>query len=106
VWGGVEYLYWWNKDRSVPVLATTSDPGTPFSQAGVLGLASTTTLFGGDYDNDPQSGIRGTLGLWLSPEQTVGIYGRMFQMGPENIDFNGSSTGDPILALLRRRPQP
>jgi len=99
IWGGVEYLYWWNKDRSVPVMATTSDPGTPFSQAGVLGLSSTSVLFGGgDYDDDPESGVRGTLGLWLNPEQTLGVYGRMFQVGPEDIGFNGSSTGDPILA--------
>ncbi|MCA9168139.1 MAG: BBP7 family outer membrane beta-barrel protein, partial [Planctomycetales bacterium] len=85
IWGGVEYLLWWNKNRTVPVLATTSTDGTPFGQAGVIGQPGTSVLFGGGkYDDDVASGIRGSLGLWLDQRQTVGVWGRAYQLGTED----------------------
>lgn len=98
IWGGVEYLYWWNQQRSVPPLVTTSPAGTPFANAGVLGLPTTTVLFGGEYDDDPESGVRGTLGFWFDQRQTIGVFGRAFQLGEEEINFSAASTGTPILA--------
>ena len=99
IWGGVEYLLWWNKNRTVPVLATTSTDGTPFGQAGVIGQPGTSVLFGGGkYDDDVASGIRGSLGLWLDQRQTVGVWGRAYQLGTEDINFAAESSGSPILA--------
>lgn len=99
VWGSVEYLLWWNSDRSVPVLATTSVAGTPFAEAGVLGQPSTSILFGGgEYDDDPTSGVRGTLGLWIDRNQTLGVFGRAYQLGAEDYNFVAESSGSPILA--------
>jgi hypothetical protein len=99
VWGGVEGLWWWNKERNLPVLATTSVPGTPFAQAGVLGQPGTSVLFGGgEFDGEGSEGIRATLGLWLDRGQNYGVFTRAFQFGGEDINFHASSAGDPILA--------
>ncbi|TWT37655.1 hypothetical protein KOR34_26130 [Posidoniimonas corsicana] len=63
VYGAVEYVYGWAKGSDSPALVTTSDNGTAQDDAGVLGLASTTTLLGGDsLNNGGQSGGRLTLG--------------------------------------------
>ncbi len=100
IYGGVEWLYWWNKNRYAPALATTSVPGTDYADAGVEGLTSTSVLFGGDYDadDDGESGIRGTLGLWFDRRQTCGVFARAFQFGSEDINFTAASPGNTILA--------
>jgi hypothetical protein len=73
--------------------------GTPFSEAGVLGEPGTSILFGGGkIDNAAESGFRVGLGLWLTPYQTWGIGGRYTNLGPEDIGFEASSEGSPILA--------
>ena len=43
---GRELLYWWTRGQQVPALATTSPSGTPLTDAGELGLPTTTTLLG------------------------------------------------------------
>jgi hypothetical protein len=98
VWGGIEALWWWNKERELPALATTSVPGTPFDQAGVLGAPGTSVLFGGEFDGDAFEGARATLGLWLDRGQNVGLFARAFQFGEEEIDFRAASAGDVILS--------
>jgi hypothetical protein len=37
VWGSVEFLMWWGRGTSLPPLVTTSLPGTPQVDAGVIG---------------------------------------------------------------------
>lgn len=99
IWGEGEYLLWWSKNRAVPVLATTSVDGTPFSEAGVLGAPGTSVLFGGGkIDNAAESGYRFGLGLWLDPYQTWGIGGRYFRLGPDDTGYDGQSDGSTILA--------
>ena len=43
IWADAEYLLWWNKERFVPALATTSPVGTAQAVAGRLGLPPTPT---------------------------------------------------------------
>lgn len=93
VWGSIEYLHWWNKNRRVPVLATT---GTVAS-GGVLGQPGTETLFGYDYDDDAESGVRFNAGWWFNSYQTIGIFGRAFTL-EEDIDANYASDGSTVLA--------
>ena len=73
-WFDGELMWLWSKNnRSLPVLATTSTPGTPSDEAGVLGLPTTQTLFGGgDVGDDADLGWRAMAGLWFNPEQTWG----------------------------------
>src|SRR5262245_52245287 len=51
VWADAELLLWWQRGASLPPLATTSPPGTPLDQAGVLGAPGTSVLFGGTRVN-------------------------------------------------------
>src|SRR5262245_36483289 len=45
-WAEVDLLAWSVKGDRLPPLVTTSPAGTPFAQAGVLGLSTTSVLFG------------------------------------------------------------
>jgi hypothetical protein len=100
VWGSVEYLMWWAKGTHMPPLVTTSDPGTPLFQAGILGLSTTSVLFGNELGgNEMQNGGRVTFGLWLDPQHDVAMGGRFFGLGGDTTRFSQASTGDPILAI-------
>lgn len=57
-WVRAEYLHLWMNGQQAPPLVTTSLDGTARDDAGVLGLASTTTLYGGNEigDNDRSAG--------------------------------------------------
>jgi hypothetical protein len=88
-WVSGDYLMWWTKGNSLPPLITTSPAGTAQINAGVLGLGTTTTLFGGnDIDDEMRSGMRFTLGHWADPEGTVGIQGTYLGV------FDDTNTGD------------
>lgn len=97
-WFDAEYLYWWSKKRYVPALVTTSPAATPQAQAGVLGLPTTTVLFGDELlGGDPDSGYRVSGGKWLNKSKTTAIGGR-FMMVRNEENFFQASPGDPILA--------
>jgi hypothetical protein len=93
-----EYLAWFLKGQALPALVTTSTAGTTRPDAGVLGLSSTSTLFGGgnSYDSSLRSGGRLVLGWWLDP--SARIEGEFFALGQQNSDFSATSAGTPILA--------
>lgn len=99
IFGSVEYLMWWSKGMHLPPLVTTSDPGTAQANAGVLGLSSTSILFGNQYaGKDLQAGGRATLGVWLDPDHNVAIGGRFFGLGGNTTNFTATSDGSTILA--------
>jgi len=99
VFGSVEYLMWWAKGTHLPPLVTTSDPGTLQPDAGVLGLPSTTILFGNEYvGKDMQVGGRVMLGIWLDQEHNVAAGGRFFGLGGDTTQFTATSDGSEILA--------
>lgn len=92
-----EYLHWWVSGDDTPPLVTTSPPGTPRIDAGVLGEPGTTVLFGGDELNDEgRSGARIVLGRQLT--SCTKIEGEWFDLGETGEDFSATSTGTPILA--------
>lgn len=98
--GRAEYLIWITKGRpSGPPLVTTSDPSTPPEDAGVIGLATTDVLFGGqNVDDNPQHGGRIMLGMWLDDCQAIGIVARAYAIEDDQVGFQASSDGTPILA--------
>src|SRR5215813_12025831 len=51
-WVGAEYLRWTVKGDKLPALVTTSPPGTPTAEGGVLGFPGTAVLFGDSTVND------------------------------------------------------
>jgi hypothetical protein len=91
---------WWGKSASLPPLVTTSPDGTDQAEAGILGEAGTTILFGGGgVDPGVRSGGRFTLGFWTSPCQDSGIEATYLFLGNKSADFNQTSAnGSPILA--------
>jgi Putative beta barrel porin-7 (BBP7) len=98
-WGSAEYLLWWTRGQNLPPLATTSPPGTPINQAGVLGAPGTSILIGDSRANtDPLSGGRFTLGYWVDDCYLTGIGVSFFFLGRNTNNYSAASQGDPILA--------
>jgi hypothetical protein len=98
-WVRGDYLLWWLKGAPLPPLVTTSPPGTPRPQAGVLGFPGTVVLFPGDSDEEnPRSGFRVTAGAWLDECRTCGIEAYFFWLDDEGRTFNAGSDGSLILA--------
>ena len=99
LWCDGEYLLWWDKTTRVPVLATTSTAGTPQSQAGILGLSTTTVVLGGDSaDIGARSGPDFCAGLLV--KSVSGWRGRSTYMflGRGTATYTASSQDFPILA--------
>jgi hypothetical protein len=99
LWGSFEYLLWWEREADYPALATTSPNGTARENAGVLGLNSTSVLFGGDspVDSGSLSGGRLTLGFWLDTCQINSIAGRGFGIEEHGVTFSAASDDNSIL---------
>jgi hypothetical protein len=103
VWGWfeTEALWWHQQGKRLPALVTTSDPGTIQTDAGVLGLDSTTVLLGNEQVGGGSSeGYRLTLGGWLDRGMEQALVVRYWSLkGDESFnEFTSDATGDPILA--------
>lgn len=99
IWGEIDYILWQASGDAVPALVTTSPTGTAVGAAGVLGSTGTRVLAGSSkFSDDLRSGLRYNVGVWLNPEQTIGVQtgGFFLQDGSSSAAF--SSAGDPILA--------
>jgi hypothetical protein len=98
-WGRIEYLSWSTERMNVPILATTSTAGTAQDDAGVLGLASTSVLYGDrGLTNSDRSGGRFTLGRWLNDCQTEGWDITYIVLESETDSFSADETTRAILA--------
>ncbi len=104
-WAKFEALYWTPRGNDVPALVTTSPQGTPQATAGRLGQATTNILFGNEGINDQwRWGGRATFGIWLTPDQLVGIEASYMKLESSTDSFETQSIfsqgpmTDPILA--------
>jgi hypothetical protein len=101
-WARADYLGWWLTGSRLPPFVTASPPGTPRSQAGVLGAPGTQVLFGGDRVNDDyRSGVRITLGGWLDECQSIGFEVRGLVLDRQ---ANGFAAGSADGSLVVSRP--
>lgn len=99
LWADAECLLWWMRGAALPPLVTASPAGTPASQAGVLGVSSTATLFGGERVNDDvRFGGRFVVGGWLDHCQRFGAEADFFMLSTRGDGFAAGSSGSPILA--------
>ena len=92
-WLQFDYLLGWRKGQHVPELVTTSIAGTPDSQAGILGLASTSVVLGNEELLDgARPGGRIDFGRWLVNGETA-IGGRFYAMSDSGTShlFDGST---------------
>jgi hypothetical protein len=98
-WVHAEYLLWYQDGMRIPELVTTSNTGTARAAAGVLGLPTTSVLYGGDSIlDDDRSGFRIRFGWWLSSLPGWGLEGEYTGLGSDTESFFRQSTGSPILA--------
>jgi len=99
LWVEFDYLAWTVKGDKLPPLVTTSPPGTPQVQAGVLGAPGASVLFGDSTVNDEwRSGLRARMGYWFDSRRRIGIEGSFFGLEQASTEFNAGSAGTPILA--------
>jgi hypothetical protein len=99
MWGSVDYLLWWVKSGPLPIPVATSGD---INNAGVVGQPGTTVLFGGSNMNyGAQSGLRLTLGGWLSSDQVVGAEVGGFLLEQRTVGFaaHSDAAGNPVLAV-------
>ncbi len=98
-WGRVDYLHWWLEGANAPALVTTSSAGTSRNDAGILGLSSTTVLFGGDELGDQdRSGGRVEFGQWFEARGGLGWHVAYFGLEDSNDRGRFFSNSIPILA--------
>lgn len=89
LWFGMDLLGWSTKGAGSPPLVTTSPAGTAANQAGVLGLSTTSVLFGNEaLHNELRPGGRLTIGWWLEPEQYRGIEFQYLELDGQNTRFS------------------
>ena len=102
----VDYLSMWTKGNYLPPLVTTSPPGTPQSQAGVLPVSATTAILFGQQrvDTGQRNGGRINVGYWLVDGEFVGIEGQYFalQQGSTTFDRTSNFSSDPNSQILAR----
>ncbi len=94
-----DYLHWWTKGVRPPALVTTSPDGTAREDAGVLGLDTTTILYGDSYINDDaRPGYRITLGVWGDCAETWAVEGDYFDLAGESNSAAFTGSGATILS--------
>jgi hypothetical protein len=99
VWVDTDYLLWWMRSGSIPILVTTS----PLASAGILGQPGTTPLAGGSSVNlGAFSGIRLGLGCWIDEFQTIGLEGNWFTLGSRSWSLAAGNQGDPGAPVVAR----
>ncbi|WP_425618574.1 BBP7 family outer membrane beta-barrel protein [Anatilimnocola sp. NA78] len=93
-----ELLYWWSNPMHTPSLATTSPANTPQAEAGVLGEAGTSSLFGGDLNDDIRFGGRFTGTLWFDACQQNGLELSYTFLSQATDEYSVNSNRLPIIA--------
>ena len=97
-WAEVDTLAWTVKGDRPPPLVTTSPARTPFPQAGVLGLPTTSVLFGDSSVNGGwRSGGRLQAGYWFDPSRSRGLEASFFDLQGASTSFATDSGANPIL---------
>ena len=85
LWFRAEALLWFMQGYETPALATTSADGTPPDSVGVLGLPTTSTLFGNDTIGDGlRIGGRLTGGWWFDDCRRLGIQAELLAIGNDD----------------------
>lgn len=98
-WGRAEYLHWATSRMDLPPLATSSAAGTAQDEAGVLGEATTTVLFGDEgLSNSGLAGGRFTIGKWSDDWQTQGWDITYVTLEEGTATFLADETTNAILA--------
>ncbi|TWT56311.1 BBP7 family outer membrane beta-barrel protein [Allorhodopirellula solitaria] len=97
-WARAEYANISLDGQGAPPLLTTSDPGTSIGNAGIVGLASTQTLYGGTQIGDStRSGGRFEVGRYFGASG-LGLSGSILFADDEKNHYSANSSTYGILA--------
>ncbi|EMI56627.1 BBP7 family outer membrane beta-barrel protein [Rhodopirellula sallentina] len=97
-WARAEYVHLNINGQSAPALVTTSTTGTIREDAGVLGLSSTSILFGADeLGDDERSGGRFEIGRYFG-NSGLGLSASILFADDVDQNFSGDSVAYGILA--------
>jgi hypothetical protein len=98
-WATGEYWLAWMQGPKVPPLVTTSPSGTDRTLAGLLGVPTTSILFGdGRVSEDARNGFRIGAGSWLDADRTLGVEAGFSLLESNATVFGAASDGTAILA--------
>lgn len=98
-WIDNELLLWWMEGTHLPPLVSTSVPGVPAADAGVLGKPGASSIYGpGSQDNNMRFGYRTTFGAWLDDADRFAVEAQFLMTASGGNQFNAFSPGTPILA--------
>ncbi len=98
VWGSAVYLLAFRKSRQTPGLGANNPAGTPLANVGILSDPSTDVVFGGGLDNNPRSGMRGEVGLWLDGDAGCGVGASFLGLEQDSVGFSQTSDGSEIIS--------
>ena len=97
-----EYILWGTKGADLPALVTTSPDDTDQNDAGVLGVAGTEILFGGEsMGSNLRSGGRLIFGWWFDPCRRLGVEGEYVALRNESDNFRAESDAEGLPILGR-----
>jgi len=94
----IEWLGWFSRGRNTPPLVTTSPGGTAQADAGVLGLGTTTTIYGNDpIGTQLRNGGRITYSHLFGDGCTTGTF-RFWGISNGAETFSTTSANNPTIA--------
>lgn len=97
-WFQADYLNWYQKGMDLPPLLAGSTAGTAANRTGVLGLASTNVIVGGnDILSDARSGGRVRFGWWFANRPNLGLELEYFGLETGTESTLNQGTGTPLL---------
>ena len=97
-WVRADYLLWNLSGFDIPALVSSSPTGTAQADAGILGLPTTSVLFGeGSIDDSARSGFRIAIGGSTDTRGTTNLEASYFYLGRDSDSFSATG-GDIILA--------
>ena len=97
-WLQLDYLLGWRKGHDVPALVTTSIDGTSITDAGRLGLPSTSIVLGNESLRDgTRPGARIDFGRWLANGETA-VAARFYALSDTSTSHRYDGSSHAILA--------
>lgn len=105
VWAGMEYLLWWMKPVCLkPYVLMAGNPADKVP--GAIGQPGTSPILGNHkFEYGPTSGIRPSLGMWLTPDQDMAVVveGIILEQAQANQGF-ASANGSPATYIPFQLP--
>jgi hypothetical protein len=95
-WVESEYLFWFTRKSTVPILLTRGQTTVP--RPGALDQVGTKFIYGDSIDFKDRSGARFSAGIPFGPDGMFGVEATYFFITARDVGSFNASTGNPVLA--------